>query len=116
VVELGSGNRPIDLFSYQDAAGKSWIVCNTNRFHQPLFGPSKYWGVRVSMAYLDRSSPDQTNEKAARRDVKQASGPEGIEILEALSGAVQISKLNDRTMVVLRENGTKFDLASVALP
>jgi len=57
-------------------------------------------------------------EKSAneRRDVKQASGPEGIEILEALSGAVQVSKLNDRTMVVLRENGTKFDLATAALP
>jgi hypothetical protein len=116
VVELGSGNRPINLLSYTDASGKGWIVCNTNRFHQPLFGPSKYWGVRVSMAYLDRSAPDQTNEKAARRDVKQTSGPEGIEILDALSGAVQISKLNDRTMVVLRENGTKLDLASAPLP
>jgi hypothetical protein len=116
VVELGSGNRPIKLFSYTDAAGKGWIVCNTNRFHQPLFGPSKYWGVRVSMAYLDRSTPDQTNEKAARRDVKQTSGPEGIEILDALSGAVQISKLNDKMMVVLRENGTKLDLASAPLP
>ena len=116
VVELGSGNRPVDLFSYTDASGKGWIVCNTNRFHQPLFGPSKFWGVRVSMAYLDRSAPDQTNEKAARRDVKQTSGPEGIEILDTLSGAVQISKLNDRTMVVLRENGTKLDLASAPLP
>ncbi len=116
VVELGSGNRPINLLSYTDAGGKGWIVCNTNRFHQPLFGPSKYWGVRVSMAYLDRSAPELTNEKAARRDVKQTSGPEGIEILDALSGAVQISKLNDRTMVVLRENGTKLDLASAPLP
>lgn len=116
VVELGSGNRPIDLFAYTDAAGKSWIVCNTNRFHQPLFGPSKSWGVRVSTAYLDRSAPDQTNEKAARRDVTQTSGPEGIEILDALSGAVQISKLNDRTMVLLRENGTKLDLDSAPLP
>jgi hypothetical protein len=116
VVELGSGNRPIDLFSYKDAAGKGWIVCNTNRFHQPLFGPSKFWGVRVSMAYLDRHAPDEINEKAARRDVKQTTGPEGIEILDTLSGAVQISKLNDRMMVVLRENGTKLQLDSAPLP
>jgi hypothetical protein len=116
VVELGSGNRPIDLFAYTNADGKSWIVTNTNRFHQPLFGPSKYWGVRVSADYLDRSAPEVINEKAARRNVKETSGPAGIEILEALSGAVQISKLSDRTMVVLRENGDKLRLESASLP
>jgi hypothetical protein len=116
VVELGSGNRPIDLFAYQNAEGKGWIVTNTNRFHQPLFGPSKYWGVRVSTDYLDRTEPEQINEKAARRDVKQTSGPEGIEILDSLSGAVQISKLSDRQMVVLRENGDKLQLDSAPLP
>lgn len=116
VVELGSGNRPIDLFVYTNADGKSWIVTNTNRFHQPLFGPSKFWGVRVSTDYLDRSEPEQINEKAARRDVKTTTGPAGIEILDSLSGAVQISKLSDRTMVVLRENGDKLRLESAPLP
>lgn len=116
VVELGSGNRPIDLFTYTNAEGKSWIVTNTNRFHQPLFGSSKYWGVRVSTDYLDRSEPEQINEKAARRDVQKPAGPAGIEILDSLSGAVQISKLSDRTMVVLRENGDKLRLESAPLP
>jgi hypothetical protein len=40
VVELGSGNRPLDLFTYTNSKG-TWIVTNTLRFHQPLFGPSK---------------------------------------------------------------------------
>lgn len=115
VVELGSGNRPIDLFAYTKG-GQGWIVTNTNRFHQPLFGPSKYWGVRVSMAYLDRSAPEQINEAAARRDVKQKSGPEGIEILDSLSGAVHIDKLDDATMMVLREDGEKLRLELTALP
>jgi hypothetical protein len=115
VVELGSGNRPIDLFSYTKN-GQSWVVTNTMRFHQPLFGPSKYWGVRVSTEYLTRSAPEQINEKAARRDVKQQVGPEGIEVLESLSGAVHIGKLDESTMMVLRENGDKLQLESVALP
>lgn len=115
VVELGSGNRPLDLFVYE-RGGKSWVVANTNRFHQPLFGPSKYWGVRVSTAYLDRKDPEQINENAARRDVKQKAGPDGIEILDSLSGAVHIDKLNDATMVVLRESGEKLRLESVPLP
>ncbi len=115
VVELGSGNRPIDLFSYTKN-GQSWVVTNTMRFGKPLYGPSKYWGVRVSTEYLTRTAPEQINEKAARRDVKQQSGPEGIEILESLSGAVHIGKLDDATMMVLRENGDKLQLESVALP
>jgi hypothetical protein len=115
VVELGSGNRPLDLFVY-DKGGKSWVVANTNRFHQPLFGPSKYWGVRVSTAYLDRNDPEQINEKAARRDVKQKAGPEGIEILDSLSGATHIAKLDDNAMVVLREAGDKLRLETVELP
>jgi hypothetical protein len=115
VVELGSGNRPIDLFIY-GRDGQNWVVANTNRFHQPLFGPSKYWGVRVSTEYLDRKDPEQINEKAARRDVKEKSGPTGIEIMDALSGAVQISKLDDTTMVVLREAGDKLRIEAVALP
>jgi hypothetical protein len=115
VVELGSGNRPVDMFIY-GRNGKSWVVTNTNRFHQPLFGPSKFWGVRVSTAYLDRQEPELINEKAARRDVKQQTGPEGIEILDALSGAVHISKLDDATMIVLREAGDKLRLETAALP
>jgi hypothetical protein len=115
VVELGSGNRPIDLFSYTKN-GQSWVVTNTMRFGKPLFGPSKYWGVRVSTEYLTRSAPEQVNEKAARRDTKQQSGPEGIEVLESLSGAVHIGKLDETTMMVLRENGDKLQLESVALP
>lgn len=115
VVELGSGNRPLDIFAYTKG-GKSWIVTNTQRFKIPLFGPSKYWGVRVSTEYLDRSAPDEINEKAVRRDVKATTGPEGIEILDALSGAVQIDKLDDSTMVVLRESGDKLRLETAALP
>lgn len=115
VVELGSGNRPIDLFSYTKD-GKSWVVTNTMRFKKDLIGSSKFWGVRVSTEYLTRTAPEQINEKAARRTEKQPNGPDGIEILESLSGAEHIGKLDETTMIVLRESGDTKQLEAVALP
>jgi hypothetical protein len=115
VVELGSGNRPLDVFSYSNGKG-AWVVTNTQRFKQPFFGPSKFWGVRVSLDLLGRNSPDQTNEKAVRRNVKEGERTEGIEVLEVLQGAAQIDKLSDDQMVVLREDGDKFRLEVCKLP
>lgn len=115
VVELGSGNRPLDVFAYSNSKG-SWVVTNTLRFHQPLFGPSKYWGVRISLDLLKRKAPEQTNENALRRDVKQPEKTEGIEILETLHGATQVDKLSDEEMVVLREAGDKLRLELCKLP
>lgn len=115
-VELGSGNRPIDLFSYTDKSGKEWLVVQTQRFKQNRFGPSKMWAARVSMDYLDEKAPDKTNENAARRDEKQAKGPDGIEIVDALFGAVQVDKLSNTEAVVLRDNEGTLSLEVAALP
>jgi hypothetical protein len=115
VVELGSGNRPLDVFAYTNAKG-SWVVTNTQRFREPYFGPSKYWGVRISMDLINRSAPDQVNEKALRRNIKEPAQTPGIEILDSLSGAVQIDRLDDARMVVLREEGDKLKLEVAALP
>jgi hypothetical protein len=115
VVELGSGNRPLDVFTYTNGTG-SWIVTNTQRFKQPYFGPSKFWGVRVSTDLLARNSPEQTNEKAIRRDVKEGAKTDGIEVLEMLQGASQIDKLSNSEMIVLREAGDKLRLEVCPLP
>jgi hypothetical protein len=116
MVELGSGNRPLDLFSYTDKSGKDWLVVHTQRFKQNAFGPSKMWGARISMDYLDGKTPDKTNENAARRDEKQHEGPEGIEIVDALFGAVQVDKLSNSEAVVLRDNEGTLSLEVAALP
>ena len=115
VVELGSGNRPLDMFTYE-RGGKTWLVANTQRFKPNLFGPSKFWGVRVTMDYLTHNAPENTNEKATWRDEKAKSGPDGIEIVEALFGCVHVDKLNNDEMVVLRENGDKLSLELARLP
>lgn len=115
MVELGSGNRPLDMFTYAKG-GKSWLVTHTQRFHQPLFGPSNLWAARVDMDLLKPNTPDKTNEQAVRRDVKQTKGPDGIEIVDALFGAVQADKLSDEEAVVLKDNGGKLSMEVVALP
>jgi len=112
VVELGSGNRPLDMFTYKKN-GKRWVVTNTLRFHKNLFGPSKYWGVRLDMAYL---TAEKVNENAARRNTKSQSGPKGIEVVKSLFGAIEVSKLNDDEMVVLRDSSGKLTLELAPLP
>ena len=104
VIELGSGNRPRDMFTYEKD-GEQWLVTNTQRFKDNLFGPSKYWAARVKMEYLDAEGPEETNENAPRRNVKTPSGPEakGIEVVEPLFGAVIVSQLDNAEVVVLRE-------------
>ncbi len=114
MVELGSGNRPLDLFEYTDASGKEWLVVHTQRFKDNLFGPSKFWGARISMDHVN--AVEEINEKAVWRDVKEKQGPEGIEILDALFGAVQVDRLGERDMVVLREQDGRFSLEVAALP
>ena len=113
MVELGSGNRPLDLFSYTDKSGKEWLVVHTQRFKQNAFGPSKMWGARISMDYLDAA---ETNEKATRRDEKSAKGPEGIEIVESLFGAVQADKISNTEAIVLKHNDGTLSLEVAALP
>lgn len=116
VVELGSGNRPLDVFTYAKD-GQRWFVTHTQRFKDNLFGPSKFWGVRIHARHLDAAAPEHVNENAVRRNVKEKAGPEGIEILDDLFGAVQVAKVDDDTMAVLRETDSgQLRLELCALP
>jgi hypothetical protein len=119
VVELGSGNRPLDMFTYKKD-GQDWLITSNKRFHKK-FGPSVYWGARVDMKYLSASDANATNENAPRRNLKQTSGPDakGIEVVDSLYGAVQISQLENDEVVVLREtdeSDTAHSLELVTLP
>ena len=114
IVELGSGNRPIDMFIYKKG-GKDWLVTNTDRFHhkrRPI-GPSQYWGCRVDLKYLGAT---ETNEKAARRVVKQKKGPEGVEVVDILFGVKHIDQFDNDKVVVLRDNKGQLDLEPAVRP
>jgi len=132
IVELGSGNRPIDMFIYKKS-GKDWLVTNTDRFHhrnpKRRFGPSQYWGCRVDMKYLGAK---ETNEQAARRVVKylgdkdtdpksarkfaRQKGPEGVEVIDILFGVKHIDQFDNDKVVVLRDNKGQLDLEPAVLP
>jgi hypothetical protein len=112
-VELGSGNRPVDLFSYTDKSGKEWLVVHTQRFKANAFGPSKMWAARISMDHLDAA---ETNENAVRRDEKQSKGPAGIEIIDSLFGAVQADKLDNTRAIILKDTEGTLSLEVVTLP
>ena len=114
VVELGSGNRPVDMFIYKKG-GKDWLVTNTDRFHhkrRPI-GPSQYWGCRVDMKYLGAK---ETNENAARRTVKKKKGPEGMEVIDVLFGVKHIDQFANDKVVVLRDTKGKLSLEPAVLP
>jgi len=117
VVELGSGNQPLDMFTYQ-RDGRQWLVTNTYRFHykKNTFGASKWWGVRLDMRHL--TADDKVNEDAVRRNTKLDKDPQGIEVVDVLSGAVQVAKVNDEQAVVLRNvnDEDRYRLELVELP
>lgn len=115
MVELGSGNRPLDLLDYTDKAGKRWLIVHTHRFHPNLFGPSNFWGARIDASLLDGPA-DKTNEKAVRRNVKVKADPQGIEVVDALFGVEQIDKLDNGRAVVLRNDVGKLSMEVIALP
>ena len=104
VVELGSGNRPRDMFIYEKD-GEEWLVTNTQRFKENLFGPSKFWAARVKLEYLEADEAETINENAPRRNVKAPNGPDakGMEVVDELFGAVLVSQLENAEVVVMRE-------------
>ncbi len=118
VLELGSGNRPIDMFVYEKD-GSVWVLSNTFRFHhdrRPV-GPSPYWTVKFKQGIL--AEAEAVNEKALRR-VKgdpAVSTPElGVIVVDSFHGVMQMDKLDDQRAIVLREGKEGVDLEPLPLP
>lgn len=117
VVELGSGNLPLHMFSYEKD-GKHYVLINTHRFHhkQRPFGPSPHWTVRVDRdLFLEK---EKVNEKAIRRlDTKNPQATEQMKMIEAFHGVVHMDKLDKGRVLVLKENEQNgINLAALALP
>ena len=116
MIELGSGNRPLDMFVYQKG-GKSYVLANTFRFHHKrrAFGPSPYWTVKFEQGLL--SGAQQINETAIRR-LKGNYQPatDRIQLVADYHGVVQMDRLNRDRAVVLRDGDDGMSLDVLPLP
>mgnify|MGYP003638398303 CR=1 FL=1 len=117
MIELGSGNRPIDMFAYDAEGAGSSILTNTFRFHHEKrpFGPSAHLAFRFDEGLLGNA--EKVNEQATRRLDASTPESERIEIAEPFHGVVQMDRLNQKTALALREGeGGGLDLVTIALP
>ncbi|MDF1813399.1 MAG: hypothetical protein P1V20_14475 [Verrucomicrobiales bacterium] len=110
-IELGSGNRPLDMFGYSKE-GKSSVLTNTFRFHHEKrpYGPSPHLAFRFDGELL---AAPEVNEKAIRRLKGTTPNTEQIEVAQTFHGVVKMSRFNDKSAVALNEAG---DLVTIALP
>jgi hypothetical protein len=115
VMELGSGNRPIDMFIYKKG-GKNFVLSNTFRFHHARkpFGPSPYWTVKFEQSIL--AEKEAVNEQALRRLKGGKPGTDRVEMVETFHGVMQMAKLGESKAAVLRQTKDGVNLEVLALP
>ncbi|MEM7015067.1 MAG: hypothetical protein AAF585_26710, partial [Verrucomicrobiota bacterium] len=117
VIELGSGNRPLDMFSYEKD-GEPNVLSNAFRFHHDrpgkAYGPSPHVAFRFDEKLL---ATDKVNEEGAHRQKDAEALGDVIELAEPFFGVVQMDRLDDKTAIALRETeGDDMDLVTIALP
>jgi hypothetical protein len=116
VLELGSGNRPLDMFTYSKD-GKEYVLSNTFRFHherKPV-GPSPYWTVRFDRDLLGEEV--KVDKDALRRLAGDAPASPKVVVIESFHGVRQMDRLGEVEAVVLRETADKkLELAVLPLP
>ncbi len=116
MIELGSGNRPVDMFVYEKG-GKPFVLANTFRFHhkRKAFGPSPYWTVKFQQGLL--AGDAAVNEKAVRR-LKAGYEPatDRIEMVTAYHGVMQMDRLGKTHALALQDTGKGLNLVALDLP
>jgi len=113
MIELGSGNRPINMFGYT-RDGKASVIVNTFRFHHqraPL-SPAPYWTCRFDASIL---SAEKMNEQAMKRDIKNPKDP-AVTMVDSFHGVMHMGKLDNTRAVVVKDNNGSIDLEVIALP
>lgn len=117
VVELGAGNRPLRMLSYEKN-GQAYVLMNTFRFHhkQKPYGPSPYWTVRMERSLL--AEKEKVDTKAVRRiDGKHNPITDQIKLIEDYHGVVNMDKLdNERALALRQDDKGDFTLTPIALP
>jgi hypothetical protein len=117
MIEMGNGNRPLNMFSYEKD-GKNYVLMNTFRmFHdrKPV-GPSPYWTVCFERDML--VGREKVNDKAlwrVDRDLKPLT--ERIKVVADFHGVVHMDKLDaGRALTLKKDDKGGLNLVALALP
>jgi hypothetical protein len=118
VVELGQGNTPRTMFSYE-RDGKRYILISVGRNNKtPAFGfPSAYWVARVDADLLKETT--NINEKAPWRDGTSKSAKQvgdRVQVAKEYFGTLQMDKLDGTRALAIIEGKGGLSLRAVALP
>jgi hypothetical protein len=116
VVELGSGNRPLNMFIYEKG-GKSYALINGKRMFQPnAYGPSPYWTMRLDLGIL--SEKEKVNQQALLRlNAKGQPATDRIQVVDGYFGVTHLDRLDkNRALVVRKEDNGSLTLTPMELP
>lgn len=120
VLELGTGNTPRSMFSYE-RDGKKYILVSVGRNNkEPAFGfPSAYWVARVDAELLKETT--NINEKApwragvAKGGAKEIGG-DRVEVAKEYFGTLQMDKLDATRALAIVESKGALSLRTLPLP
>jgi hypothetical protein len=119
VVELGQGNQPRSMFTYEKD-GKKFILINTFRkFNKGgAVGPSPYWVAKVDFTLLAETT--NINEKALWRVDQKGKASVSVTdraiIANDYFGVQQMDRLDATRALVIREDKGGLSLRTLALP
>ncbi|HTU91979.1 MAG TPA: hypothetical protein VMF69_17990 [Gemmataceae bacterium] len=118
VVELGQGNTPLDMFSYEREGKKYILICCVTRGNRKSASgfPSAYWVARVDADLLKETT--NINEKAPWRiDVpNKAKAGDRVLVAKEFFGARQMDQLDATRALAIVEGKGGLTLRALPLP
>jgi hypothetical protein len=119
VVELGTGNTPRSMFSYEKD-GKKFILVNAGRNNKqpaPKVGlPNAFWCAKVDHNLLKETA--NVNENAPWRigGKGAASLADRVSVAKDYFGTLYMDQLDPARAIVLQQDGKGLKLAVLQLP
>jgi hypothetical protein len=116
VVELGQGNTPLDMFTYERDGKKYILICVVRNNKKPAFGfPSAYWAARVDADLLKETT--NINEKAPWRiGANKKLAGDRVLVAKDFFGAQQMDRLDDTRALAIMEGKGGLTLRALPLP
>ncbi len=118
VVELGTGNQPRSMFTYEKGGKKFILVSTFRKFNKQQVGPSPYWVAKVDYTLLQETKA--INEAALWRVAKggdpSKSANDRAVVASEFFGVQHMDKLDGERALVLREDKGGLSLRVLNLP